>query len=648
MSLTGCGGGDSASTASANNNAAAATTVALTGVVVTGTNSGGVAVGALKAASTIHGVLPNAIIIAVDKFGNTITSSADQTGTFTLTLEENVGYGIIFLDSRTLAVIGSLVQASNQTKAGSVSLSGDGDLGNIVINPATGKAVSENEVNGTLKSAVVAQAPAGLDSNGDGKIDQNEISAAQTASLTNGTSLKHLTTADFFSNPNTWWSASNTWSDPSFGSGTQMSLGVANIQAKTTGPNQGLVDAIKSSDVTYYQSYTDTNNATTTGYFLVNTVGNYADYTSNTFVAPPATFDFFTGPWTWAALDYADTTTDYIWSKDLGDPNATWSKNVPLNIVFGKTYSESFTESDGTQSQTFVVKLAQENGNNYIFTDVSGVKHIVIIVDVIWSWTPSATCIGCTADQGTEAFYIISGFGGADFTARDSAGSLITPSTAIATQTFGYINKDAAGNFVSASNENPLLAALPKLIDTERDQMLAYVWDNRDVVGIMPAISSVGAGNFQAYMYPVYDTYGQAVSPSSWDPATYLSNTLTAGANQLFALAVNYATPNAVDSYSMVVEWRTSDSTGSTVAIAGLTPFTAVAAANNKVESILNLNVTLTTPTIAQIGTSNSYTYFDPALGNNVSEGWAQLWVVMKDANGNIAEERALDYYTIR
>jgi len=130
--FAGCSG-DSGSSSSGTITGAAA--VSLTGVVVSGTTAGGVAVGALQPGTLakVNGALGNAIVIAVDSSGNAQTTTADRSGSFALDVQTGTAYGVVFMDGKTLKVIGSLVQAANTGAASALNMTGDADLGQVVL-----------------------------------------------------------------------------------------------------------------------------------------------------------------------------------------------------------------------------------------------------------------------------------------------------------------------------------------------------------------------------------------------------------------------------------------------------------------------------------------------------------------------------------
>lgn len=657
LTLSACGGGGSTGTTGATNppTGTAGGIVSLSGVVVSGTSVAGVAVGALPAASNtvIKGVFANALIIAADKNGNTITSTSDRTGKFTLKLTSGISYAIIFLDGKTQKLLGSLVQAGNTTVAGSVALSGNSNLGNIVINPKTQKAISENDANGTLKASAIGTAPASMKST-NGVITQSAINQVTTNNLTNGNAaaITQISVADFFAKPNTWWSAVNMWTDSYSGvSGTDYTLAIAD-SIRTTGAAGTSVNATKNSEVVYYSSYNDpTTPANNSMGYYSNMLG-YPNYVTATFTAPPATFDFLTGPWTWASAHYADAPNNQMYvNYSFGDPASTWMKEVPLNITVGKAVSVINTDPYGTTNNTFTVSLAKEKGIPFVLTDTKNISHPVIQVDIKSIWTPNpTTCATCGGVQtSTNSIYVVGGYGGVSINVKGSTGAIRTPSVALATVQFGNISTSATTGATNFINVNPLVITTAKLINTQRDQMLSYIWQGRTQTGIVPTQNNGGTATtiaFQPYFYVNYDIYGNAATPASWDPATYMSKYLTAGAASRFTTNINYATGATGATFNL--EFRQVDPiTSNSVLITGSQGMAIVGSATNKVDTLLPISGAVTVPTLAALSNFNKYTYFDPVTNTNITEGNTELWMIMKDANGTLVMEQMLDSYLI-
>ena len=485
-------------------------------------------------------------------------------------------------------------------------------------------------MNGTLTGAQVTNSP--LDTNNDGIVSQDEMSAAQAATAVAGGNLSTVSVVDFFAKPGTWAANTNSWSD-SGATGLDYKLAVADSKS-LKGPNGAPVDAIKTSELIYHQTYQDPYSSWA-GYYD-NTGTTW--YGSATYTAPPATFDMWAGPMTWARAEYPDVTSGYMLAKyNVGDPYSTWTQSVPLSITLGKTVANTRTDLYGTSQESFVVSVAQEGGQPYVFTDAAGLDHLVMHVATNWTWTPDpVNCIGCQGSSGTDAFYIVSGYGVADIPAIDAAGNALTPSAAIAKVPFGTISTGAG--IIDAN-----AVATPKLTNTERDQMLTYLWNGRDKAGEIDFTTAGTAPTAPTdYFFPNYDMYGNATSPAPWDSVTYASIPLTGGTvAQTFTTSVNYVSAAGA---TFTYEFRTYDVNWNTQPVTTGTPVTAAAAAT---EATLSVVGTVNVPTLANIPASQKYTYTD-VNGTTVSEGWVDLYLVMKDATGAVISESWVANYTIK
>jgi len=660
LTLSDCGGGSSGTTGAANGaatNGTAIGVVSLSGVVLNGTSVAGVTVGAVAAAkTTINGVFANAMIIAVDKNGNMINTTSDRTGKFTLKLTNNMSYAIIFLDGRTQKLLGSLVQAANTASAGSVALTGNANLGNVVINPATQKAVSENDAKGILVALSVVAAPANL-KDANGNVTQSSVKQVTATSLSNGNAaaITQISVTDFSAESNTWASGVSMWTDSYTGeSGTDYNLSIFNA-VQTQDINGKLVNAVKSSDLTYYSVYKNPNQPTwsRSGYYSYSAAWGFPDYLATAFIAPPATFDYLTGPWTWAGLEYTDAANNQLYSKyDLGNSASSWQKSVPLNITLGQAVTTQQVDPYGTNTNTFTLTLAQEAGATYVFTDTNSVKHPVIRVDAKSVWTPNPTNCqangGCATQNNNQAFYIVGGYGGVQANVKNPATGVVrTPKMALATVQFGKVVTNPTTGAVSFINVNPLIATMQKLTNAQRDQMLGYAWNGRAQTGIAPTIQGQVA-TFPSYFYANFDAYGNAASPVSWNPATYMPNYLTAGnLVKLTTRTMNYATGATGVNFNL--EFRQYDPATSTSVIIGSPSASVPKAATNQVNTPLTVSGNLTIPTLASLNAANKYSsYLDPATGLPITEGNVELWLVMKDAvNGTVVMEKMLDSYLI-
>jgi len=660
LALSACGGGGG-TTATTTPTIAAGTVVTLTGTVANGTSAGGVAVGAVTgAATTIKGIYANAIIIAVDNKGNTITTSADQTGTFTISLKSGVSYGLVFLDGKTMKLLGSLVQANAQTKAGAVSLNGNGNLGIIVINPVSGKAVSSNEATGQLtQTNVVSAKVAGLKTTANGTITQTEISKMQALTLvSNPAALKTISVIDYFAKANTWWGGNKqVWQGGN--AGFSYDLNVAS-QVLVKGPANKPVNAIRSSSVTYYQSNT-WNKTTTTGYYSPNQNGS--PYASTNYAAPPATYQYYSGPFTWDFFSYLDSAGNQMYDGSRAYTNngvsgsITWAKSVAATIQLGKATSGAYSDPMGKGAFTVTITIAKENGASYILKDTKGKKHLVMLLTMKGTFTPDPIICkqqgqpanACVVRTTNSVRYMIKDFGEAQVDAVDANGAAILPSVALKGIVFGNIATNPDGTFKSAINLNPLATIPGLLTNAQRDAYLTYIWNNKDKVGTLPKNTTAPAQNvvIPSWFNTNANASGNIVTPTSYNTATGLPNILTAGGTQAFTTSIGYQSGGAA---TFTYEFRGIATVGavSTFISAG-TPVNAATTGNTPTAAFAVLS-TLTIPTLAMLPAASKITlpnFTNPALAGT-QQGTVELWLVMKDAANKKVFEQMLNMYVIQ
>jgi len=350
------------------------------------------------------------------------------------------------------------------------------------------------------------------------------------------------------------------------------------------------------------------------------------------------------GPSTFASASYADPINNQFHMLDtMGDPNVTWDQTVkfPLNITLGKTLSQNIPSGIAgvTITLDLTMNLAQENGQPYILTTTDSAKHPIVKVDMNMTVSPYSYL-----SQKLPSQYLIAG-GGSGVDALDANGNLIPPSQALKQVVFGQITSDTYGKFVSATNVNPLATNAWRLTNPQRDEMLAYIWNAKDSAGIMPKSNVNTAATFQSYFYSNYDAYGNAASPASWDSVTYLTNYLTAGNTVNFTTNVNYATGATGVSFNL--EFRQYDPATSSSVIIGSSLTAFAGPATNQLDTALTVSGSLTVPAFASLNAANKYSYLDPVSNTTITEGNAELWLVMKDVNGAVVMKQMLDAYMI-
>ena len=226
---------------------------------------------------------PKTLVLAVDAWGNTSSDQADAVGGFDMELDAGKLYAIIFIDTRSMEVLGSLVQASNTEAAAAVALADNTALGNVVIDPVSGRAVAEADAtpdsveqeDGVKISVVDASA---LDADGDGMITQDDITKLQAEALESGEGkIGKVALLNFMGDRNTWvagtetrhenWEHSFTDMDnnqvtESFNGDVTEGRFTIRREKLVDGPQGGQVTALKSADVTYYRHQKGTRSRT--------------------------------------------------------------------------------------------------------------------------------------------------------------------------------------------------------------------------------------------------------------------------------------------------------------------------------------------------------------------------------------------------
>lgn len=226
---------------------------------------------------------PKTLILAVDAWGNTISDQADSVGGFDMDLDAGKLYAVIFIDTRTMEVLGSLVQAANTENAAAVALADNTNLGNVVIDPVSGRAVAEADATPdsvTQEEGVSVKVvdASELDSNGDGMVTQDDITALQAKALEDAlaggeSKIKKLSPLNFMGDRNTWVAMTEarkeSWSHSYTDGNNQqitesfdgdVSEGRFSIvrEKQVDGPNGGQVTALKHADLTYMRKESGT------------------------------------------------------------------------------------------------------------------------------------------------------------------------------------------------------------------------------------------------------------------------------------------------------------------------------------------------------------------------------------------------------
>lgn len=239
---------------------------------------------------------PKTLVLAVDAWGNTVSDQADSVGGFDMELDAGKLYAIIFIDIRSMEVLGSLVQASNTEAAAAVALADNTALGNVVIDPVSGRAVAEADATpdsvvqeGGVKINVVDASA--LDADGDGKITQDDITKLQALALESGEGkIGKVSPLNFMGDRNTWVAGTETrhenWEHSftdqnsqqiteSFNGDVTEGRFTIRREKLVDGPQGGQITALKSADVTYYRHQKGTRSRTGEADMTVDDGGYY-------------------------------------------------------------------------------------------------------------------------------------------------------------------------------------------------------------------------------------------------------------------------------------------------------------------------------------------------------------------------------------
>lgn len=651
--------------------------------------------------------LANAIVIVVDSFGNTQTTTADSQGDFSLGVDDNTGYAIVFINPRTLQVVGSLVTASNTALPGSVLLTADTNLGAVVIDTATGEAVAEADVNNTI---TVADATA-MDADGDGTVSSDDISRLQATTLASGASdnLTNLSIMNFMGDPNTWYISGDSWSeqrDDGAGgtcaaSGEEQRFSIGR-EATVKGPDGVMVQAVRQGSLPYYVNHNDACNSWVMSGYADGTIadGNVTTWGGDVYtalslgVAPTLAYDWRMGLWGWAEYTYADPVNNVIWrgKMDYDQTSTTagsikWEENLPLNIELGVPVTapqraESWSDGSGgtctmTWSESFTVNMA---GSNY--TDAAGTVLPVVYVQGGMTGSNDNCTPADTSDDipMNEPFdmYVVAKYG-ADVEAKDAGGNLLTPQAAFDAGTrMGRIHADAAAPdpltaplIITDASPSAATSKLPEMVETNaanRNGWLSWIYKNLKEMDSPDLQQFIGDATDFAFdnLFVEWvenatasgDIYYQAISPMGWNPVTFADQPLiesTTGST--FTISHLGYTLTQSGTYGLTFEWRTWDPTTNMdlpVGTAGVHTSTTLAGDGTVIEGALDsYSVTMDIPALTAFPANSTWVnwYEDPgAVGV-----WApytaasmSLWVKLVDPASNVVMEMPIEWYTVR
>lgn len=359
--VSACGGGGGGDDSTGGGGNAVQSAVQLSGTVGLTTSGRPAARYAARGLSNRIGTTPSdeVIIIAVDASGNSYTTMTDRSGEFEFAdddgLVSGTPYALVFIDTATLQVIGSLVTGTGS--AGMLTLAGNTALEEILIDPTSGGATIEGTVTVDNQTAEADIADAGsLDSDGDGIITQDEITAAQVAAASSGNAddIETVSVVPFFGNVRTWtiqrenadydytWTDDACWYlvDPEYTSNgcnsgslpfdiTDTSGEISLIKAaQVQGPNGDLVNASKQMDLTYFSNEIPVDEQDT-NYLLALNSGNYTPWNNGYASGAQAVIN-----------DGATT-----WGSDSGITGEYWSPYLDANL--GAVPASDYTQKMG-------------------------------------------------------------------------------------------------------------------------------------------------------------------------------------------------------------------------------------------------------------------------------------------------------------
>ena len=441
--------------------------------------------------------LANALVLIADATGNTQSTKADSGGNFEVGgLNVGTKYAVVFLDAN-LSVVGSLVSAADPTAgAAEVGLSGDTQLGKIIID-STGKAVSEADVDGTVTITDSA-----LDADGDGLISTEEMTNVQATNLV---TLEKVSIMPYMGSANTWMMAKEAMgggdggNDSSYeyngGEGFWLQNDDRSMNLRrsvnVTGPFGAAVDAVKDASISYYNDITawdinygndglldsDTDKTTTpptagAGDDTVNdrTAAGYFNYTAITSGAEPwaaiwEAFDPNSGNGNdringWANYRVVNNEDNFIYEGRMEDGALKWSPSIPNNVTFGTAFplhnEDSWSEpkfnelgpvdadGDGKQDvdvyayvQDMSIMIDKVDGG--VATDLLGNKLPIMLVSASATGSVSLNGVVDTARSaemgGSFKFYIMAKYGvsGEYYNASVPANCTDTTATDVAT-----------------------------------------------------------------------------------------------------------------------------------------------------------------------------------------------------------------------
>lgn len=407
--------------------------------------------------------LGGALVLVTDAQGNTFSGIASSDGSFDIAgLDKDGSYAVIFIDTRTLKILGSLVQADDPTLPGQFTVGNDTTLGDILIDPVNQRAVAEADV----KNEVTVEDASSLDKDGDGIISQDDVTELQAETLaaeaagtaTAGETLAKVSIMGFMGDANTWAIAQETMMDNNDDNSHQYDDGQGNTVVTTygeerkmslrrnmsvEGPKGNTVNVIKDARISYYgeemtktfaagvdvESGTPTSTSDNSGYFNYTAASSGSPWGSvwNLFDPNSNGNDRINGG---ANYRYLDPTDDYIYEGEMEDGKINWRGMLPNNVVLGVQETISFDENwsethptmdGGTSTLAVDVSMKMDVTINKVdggvMTDLSGKKLPIMRVDFVQTGGVTVTVDGVENSDysqdfsGKGAFYVLSKYG---------------------------------------------------------------------------------------------------------------------------------------------------------------------------------------------------------------------------------------------
>ncbi len=395
LALHGCGpGGGASGTYNPGTSGATSSAVTLSGTIIHADVDRAIATPQSNPdGSAVAGMW----VTAVDQYGNSRTTSGDNSGHFSFTgLKGGLRYSLIFIDRRTLQVVGSLVARATGT-TGALDLRADTDLKEVLLDPNTGRAVSNAELLGALRLVDGAE----FDADQDGKFDRDDTTSLQASTLLSQQSaeLTTLSLADYLGEPGVWWMGYNRYSHDSDNYCTWLERQLHVVRSReVTGPDGRTVQALKRGYVHYFDGEIGSQCYLPVGGYYDETYASDIDVTwgypeSNaTLSAPPSTYSVDGGLWGGADFIYVDQAKGliYMGNRDRGEllwGDAADEAVLPLNPVIGK---DNLILSYAWNGLTFAVTLRvepvrNEDGSAAVVTDARGTQLPVIKLVVTYS-----------------------------------------------------------------------------------------------------------------------------------------------------------------------------------------------------------------------------------------------------------------------